>query len=131
MELWPELAGWFFVGLLLGGIITALVPDNFLPLYLGGEAFNNLVLSYNLPYITKYIMTLAMVGIVSSALMTILILPPRPPEYGKWKHVLMVLQWPLLFVTIIIFGSLPGLDAQTRLMLGKYMGFWVTPKSRK
>ena len=36
MELWPELAGWFFVGLLLGGIITALVPDNFLPLYLGG-----------------------------------------------------------------------------------------------
>ena len=102
-----------------------------LPLYLGGEAFNNLVLSYNLPFVTKYIMTFAMVGIVSSALMTILILPPRPPEYGKWKHVLMVLQWPLLFVTIIIFGSLPGLDAQTRLMPGKYMGFWVTPKSRK
>jgi len=102
-----------------------------LPLYLGGEAFNNLVLSYNLPFVTKYIMTFAMVGIVSSALMTILILPPRPPEYGKWKHTLMVLQWPLLFVTIIIFGSLPGLDAQTRLMLGKYMGFWVTPKSRK
>ena len=101
-----------------------------LPLYLGGESFNQLLIAYNLPQITKTIMTLAMIGIVTSIFFTMMILPPRPPDYGRYKYIMMVLQWPLVFITIILFGSFPGLDAQTRLMLGKYMGFWVTPKKR-
>lgn len=110
-------------------LIIALL--GWLPLYLGGEAFNSTQLSYNLPQITKYIMTLSMLGIITSAVLSMIILPPKPPEYGKHKYALMVLQWPLLFVTMIVFGAIPGLEAQTRLMLGKYMGFWVTPKARK
>ncbi len=35
-ELWSELAGWFFVGILLAGIITVLVPDDMISRYLGG-----------------------------------------------------------------------------------------------
>jgi len=101
-----------------------------LPLYLGGEAFNQMLLAYNLPEITKSIMTLAMLGIVTSVILTMMILPPKPPEYGKWKYLMMILQWPLLFITIIVFGALPGLESQTRLMTGHYLGFWVTPKSR-
>ena len=102
-----------------------------LPLFLGGPQFNLTVLSYNLPQVTRIIMTLAMVGLVSSAIISTLLLPPRPKAYGAGRHLSMVLQWILLPVTILIFGALPGLDSQTRLLLGRYMGFWVTPKHNR
>ncbi|MFW8602006.1 SO_0444 family Cu/Zn efflux transporter [Desulfobacterota bacterium M19] len=35
-DLWGELAGWFFAGILLAGLITTLVPDNLISAYLGG-----------------------------------------------------------------------------------------------
>jgi hypothetical protein len=35
-ELWGDLAGWFFIGLLAAGLITALVPDELISTYLGG-----------------------------------------------------------------------------------------------
>jgi len=35
-ELWGDLAGWFFLGLLAAGLITVLVPDEQISLYLGG-----------------------------------------------------------------------------------------------
>ncbi len=102
-----------------------------LPLILGGEEFNATLLSYNLPRITRDLMTIAMLGLFLSALISTLLLPPRPKKYRASKYFSMVLQWILVPFTIPIFGAIPGLDAQTRLMLGKYMGFWVTPKHRK
>ncbi len=102
-----------------------------LPVLLGGRAFNNLVLAYNLPNITRIIMTCSMVGLVASAIISMKLLPSRPKHYGKRRHAYMVLQWLLVPFTITIFGSIPAIEAQTRLMLGKYMGFWITPKHRK
>ena len=102
-----------------------------LPLFLGGEEFNATLLSYNLPRITRVLLTLAMIGIISSAYTALLLLPPRPPRYGKWHYPIQILQWFLIPFIMVVFGALPAIEAQTRLMLGKYMGFWFTPKMRK
>jgi len=102
-----------------------------LPLILGGAEFSQTPLSYNLPRFTSWILTIAMIGLVSSAYFSILLLPPKPPKYGKFKYVLFFLEWFLLPFTMIFFTALPALEAQTRLMLGKYMGFWPTEKMRK
>lgn len=101
-----------------------------LPIVLGGDRFNATVLSSNLPVVSKYLMTLAMVGMVLSAAVSLLTLPAGDkPKIGK--YIIMVIQWVFLPVVIILFGAVPGLEAQTRLMFGKYMGFWVTPKHRE
>jgi hypothetical protein len=102
-----------------------------LPLIIGGEEFNRTVLSYNLPRMTRIIMTLAMIGLVSSAFYALQLLPPRPEKYKKRKYIWMVLQWVLVPIVMIVFGAVPALVSQTRLMFGKYMGFWVTEKERK
>ncbi|MBI2624534.1 glycosyltransferase family 2 protein [Candidatus Parcubacteria bacterium] len=99
-----------------------------LPLFLGGTAFTTTVLSAHLPVITRDLMTLAMVGMISSAVLSLNLLPPKPPDFGRRRYLWMAVQWLLMPVTILVFGAFPGLEAQTRLMFGKYMGFWVTPK---
>jgi cellulose synthase/poly-beta-1,6-N-acetylglucosamine synthase-like glycosyltransferase len=103
-----------------------------LPVILGGRAFNESVLAYNLPMVTSVIMTVAMAGLLLSAVIGLTLLPPYPANLpGKRRrYAAMVAQWILVPIHIVIFGSIPGLDAQTRLMLGRYMGFWVTPKAR-
>ncbi len=104
---------------------------SWLPLWVGGLGFSTSILSYNLPRITSAILNIALLGLVTSAIMSIILLPEKPPQYGKFKWLWMALQWLLFPVNFIFFGAIPALDAQTRLMLGRYMGFWVTPKDRR
>ncbi len=102
-----------------------------LPLFLGGKEFNATILAYNLPNLTGKIMASAMIGIIICIVISLKLLSPRPSNFPRWKSLFMVLQWIFFPFTFIIFGAIPAIDAQTRLMLGKYMGFWVTEKSRK
>lgn len=102
-----------------------------LPLVLGGEKFNITLLSYNLPKLTSTLMTLAMIGLLVSAIISFLLLPPRPKNYSKLKNLSMFFQWLLLPLTLIFFGAFPALESQTRLMFGKRLGFWVTEKTCK
>jgi hypothetical protein len=102
-----------------------------LPIFLGGKEFNMTLLSYNLPRLTRLLMTLAMIGLMGSAFYSLKLLPPRPKKYSSKRYVWMVFQWALVPFAMIVFGSFPALISQTRLMLGKYMGFWVTKKERK
>lgn len=102
-----------------------------LPVLVGPKSFQVTLLSYNLPYLTRNIMVIAMFGLVTSAVFSIWLLPPKPVQYGRMKYIWMALQWLLTPFTAVFLGCVPALEAQTRLMLGKYMGFWVTPKTRK
>lgn len=102
-----------------------------LPLMLGGDAFRNTVLSRNLPVITRDLMILSMCGLILSTIISLTLIPPPPPHLKIHHRLFMILQWILVPITIVVFGALPGLDAQTRLMTKRYLGFWVTPKHRK
>ncbi|MCW9054590.1 MAG: glycosyltransferase family 2 protein [Candidatus Pacebacteria bacterium] len=99
-----------------------------LPLLVGGREFSTTILSYNLPIVARTFLTLAMGGLIVSAIISTSLLPERPQHCSRSKYIGMTLQWILVPVTMIVFSAIPGLDAQTRLMFGRYMGFWVTPK---
>ena len=103
-----------------------------LPVALGGKIFNATLLSYNLTDITRTIINISMAGVGGSAVFGILLLPEKPAWFKARHYLLYILQWALIPITLIFFGAFPGLDAQTRLMLGgKFkLGFWVTPKHR-
>jgi len=72
-----------------------------------------------------------MVGMITGALINIGFLPPMPKDMKWFKKLFMILQWAFLPITLIIFGAFPALDAQIRLILGKDLQFWNTPKIRK
>lgn len=101
-----------------------------LPLIVGGSAFHTTVLSYNLPLIAKSFLTAAMFGLVVSAAICMHLMPPPPVPASRTRRALMLVQWILVPATMVAFSSIPGLESQTRLALGRYLGFWVTPKSR-
>ena len=101
-----------------------------MPLIVGGHSFNATVLSYNLPLIAEGFITAAMLGLVLSAAVSLSLLPERPPEYGRFRHIVLAAQWVLVPFTMVLFSSIPGLEAQIRLLTGNYLGFWVTPKRR-
>lgn len=76
-------------------------------------------------------MTLALVGLATSMTMSFFLLPPRPKKYTCWKYLPMLFQW-IMAPFIFLIAAIPAVHAQSRIMLGKYMGeFWVTEKIEK
>ena len=102
-----------------------------LPIILGGESFSQTLFSYNLPIFISRVLTIGMAGLIASIYFSIALLPSKPRVYKKSKYLFFILEWLLLPITMVFFGSVPAIDSQSRLMLGRYMGFWTTPKIRK
>ncbi len=103
-----------------------------LPLIFGGSAFNESVLAHNLPFITRYLMTLAMTGLIISMFLSFLLLPPRPQKHSRKKYAYMFFQWLLVPVIAPTLGAIPAIESQTRILIKKYFGeFWVTEKIKK
>lgn len=103
-----------------------------MPLIFGGPSFNESVIAHNLPFVTRYLMTIAMAGLVISMFLSFVLLPPRPEKYSKKRYIYMFAQWFLAPIIAPTLGAIPAIDSQTRILLKKYFGeFWVTEKIRK
>ena len=124
--LWHEWEGkWSW------GVVAILITFlGRLPLWLAGPEVRQSALFFNAPHVLENLMTLSMVGLLISATMSMLILPPLPEGKAPHRYLFMLFQWLLLPVSLIFFSSLPCLDAVTHLMLGKYLGFNVSAKKR-
>lgn len=112
--LWP--VNWFI-------ITIGITFPSFL-----NPAFSRSVIGYNLPRISSIILTLALSFLVIMLILEAKHKPPRPETFPRWRAILSPLEFILMPVAGFIFSALPGLDAHTRLMLGKYLEYKVTEK---
>lgn len=99
------------------------------PLLLNPEASRNIA-AHALPEVISVIQRVATVGLFITILLMLKMLPPRPARYKRRRTIGMVLQWLLMPITSICYSALASFNAQTRLMLGKYLDkFDVTEKA--
>lgn len=83
-----------------------------------------------LPHIASTIQTIALSGITITLFLSLKLLPPKPARYKKRRTFFMVIQWAFLPITTIVYNSFSAVNAQTRLMFGRYLGsFDVTDKA--
>ncbi|MFA6132190.1 MAG: glycosyltransferase family 2 protein [Patescibacteria group bacterium] len=100
----------------------------YLPLWVAAGSGSAII--HAAPFTLEWIMRLAMGGAFITAGLSLTMLPPRPKTVKATAWIVMIFQWLLLPITFTVFGAAPAIDAQTRLMLGKYLGFNVTKKVR-
>lgn len=99
------------------------------PLIINPEASRNIT-AHSLPIVVSYIQQIALLGLFITILLMLKMLPPRPARYKRRRTILMVIQWILMPVTAICYNAVASLNAQTHLMLGKYLDkFDVTDKA--
>lgn len=105
-----------------------------LPFLFASEEFRSFAVFQNSPFTLQRLMQFALIGAFVSAGVALTLLPKRPQNISRpYAAAIMILQWVLLPVTFVIFGSIPAIDAQTRHMLGGRfrLGFNVTAKIRR
>lgn len=112
--LWP--VNWFVITIGLS-----------IPVLLN-PTFGRTVLGYSLPGLSSIILTGALGFLLIMFVIHLKQSPPRPKSFPLWRTILLPLEFILMPVAGFIFGALPGLDAHTRLMLGKYLEYRVTEK---
>lgn len=103
----------------------------YLPFWVAPQSFRTFTIFQNTPFTLECLMRLSMIGLFVSATLALTLLPRPPAHFSKpYAYGIILAQWLLLPFTFIIFGAFPAVDAQTRLMLGKYLGFHISPKRK-
>ena len=115
--LWP--VNWFIIT--LGASIPILVnPD-----------FKDTVLGHNLPIFSAYILNVCLIGLIVMIVIDFRRRPARPEDVSIVRKFIDVAEFALFPIVGFFFSALPGLDAHTRLMFGRYLEYKVTEKVYK
>lgn len=112
--LWP--VNWFAIT--LGATIPVLL----------NPVFAQTVMGQNLPKISFGILTSCWLFLGVVLIVDLRQRPKRSEHATLFKKLTMPLEFILMPVVTLIFTALPGIDAHTRLMLGKYLEYRVTEK---
>ncbi|KKS65433.1 MAG: hypothetical protein UV33_C0003G0001, partial [Candidatus Daviesbacteria bacterium GW2011_GWA1_42_6] len=92
--------------------------------------YSESVVAINMPIISSWILTAAYIGLFATIIVHEKTVPERPKSWGIFHKIWSYLQWTLMPLILVTIATIPAIDAQTRLMLGKYMEFRVTNKAR-
>jgi cellulose synthase/poly-beta-1,6-N-acetylglucosamine synthase-like glycosyltransferase len=111
---WPS--NWFI--LTIGSVLPPLV----------NPAFGRTVLGHNLSQLSSGILTLSMIFLLIIIILDWRTKPPRPKEFSAWKLPFLYIQWLTVPIVSFFLSALPGLDAHTRMLLGKRLEYRVTEK---
>lgn len=109
---------------------SLLLATAWIPL-LFNYGFMNAVIAHNVTSYSGGLALFAWVGVFFSVWTYLRLLPKKPDHYSKFRYIGMVTQWIFIPPVAILLSSIPSIDAQTRLMFGKYLGFVTTHKVRK
>ncbi|OIO33848.1 MAG: hypothetical protein AUJ70_02390 [Candidatus Omnitrophica bacterium CG1_02_40_15] len=104
---------------------------SWLPAVFAEREFETSTVYYITPRIRGSIFSLAFCGIVICMIISLLLLPKVRTKQNFIKRVMHIFEWLLIPIIVLVLSALPALDAQTRLMFGRYMEFWVTEKHRQ
>ncbi len=112
--LWP--VNWFAIT--LGANIPPLLNKD----------FGRTIIGKTLPQVSSGILTLSLVALVAIIFVDWRQKPKAPEGTSWWRKALTPFEFVLLPVVGFFFTALPGLDAHTRLLLGRYLEYRVTEK---
>lgn len=113
----------------LASMALMITFGGWVPLIINSEASRDIA-AHTLPNVVSHIQQVAMIGLFITILLMLKMLPPRPARYKRRRTIWMVLQWVLMPVTSICYSAIASYNAQTHLMLGKYLDkFDVTDKA--
>lgn len=102
-----------------------------MPILFARREFASSVVYYNVPEIANTIFNLASLCLIASITLSLSLLPKSTVRYSWVNKTLHALEWLMIPVILVFLSALPALHAQTRLMMGRYLEFWVTDKHRK
>ena len=111
------------------GFILSLI--GWLPIIFARQEFAASVVYYNVPDIANTIFALGFLSICVTIVLSLALLPKTKIRYRWLIKIGHAFEWLMVPFILVVFSALPALHAQTRLMLGKYLEFWVTDKHRK